>query len=58
MVPLLLVDLQLLDLLLESSVLFLDRVSYDLSHHFLIGFELFGVWYGRVTCLLLIHVSP
>ena len=44
MVTLLLIELQLLDLLLESTILFFNRVAYDLSNHFFVGFEL--LWVG------------
>ena len=46
-VPLLLVELQLFDLLLEGTVLLLDRVSDDLGHHFLVAFELLRVWHHK-----------
>ena len=58
MVSLLLVKLELLDLLLESAVLFLDGVTNDLGDHLLVRFELLWVrqreasWLGRFVLFL------
>ena len=60
MVPLLLIHLELLDLLLQGSVLLLNGVSDDLSDHLLVALELLGTWQleGRLAnaqlCLLLL----
>ena len=43
MVTLLLIKLQLLDLLFESTVLFFNRVAYDLGNHFFVRLELLRV---------------
>ena len=60
MVPLLLIHLELLDLLLQRSILLLNRVSDDLRDHLLVALELLGTWQleGRLAsarvCLLLL----
>ena len=60
MVPLLLIHLELLDLLLQRSILLLNRVSDDLRNHLLVALELLGAWQlegglaSAQVCLLLL----